>query len=170
MNLPCQYLFTGSVFSCYQDVGICPCHFRYYFHQLQHGRRMSNQHFEPFFFVFLCLPFRRFHVIAVGFRHFIDQGLIIPWLQEEVGSSVFECFYGKFHVSVSSQHHYGQGRSHLPDMSQPIQPFVAIIDACREVHIQDDHVDAVGRQQGSDLIRVRSRQYLAEVVFKQKFE
>ena len=55
-------------------------------------------------------------------------------------------------------------------MPQPVKSLVAIVDTRREVHVQDDYIDAARCQQGGDLIWIRSCQYLAEVVFEQKFE
>ena len=43
----------------------------------------------------------------VGFRHLVDQGLVVPWFQQEVGCTVFKCFNGKFLIYVCGMLNYG---------------------------------------------------------------
>ena len=41
---------------------------------------------------------------------------------------------------VGSEHHDGKGGSDFSDAFKPIQAFVAIIDAGRKVHVENDDV------------------------------
>lgn len=53
---------------------------------------------------------------------------------------------------------------------QPVQSFIAIIDARRKIHVKDYYIDSSSGKQGSYSVRIGRSEYLAEFSIEQEFE
>ena len=129
-----QHFLAGAVLAGDEDVGIRGGHLLCPFVQLLHGGT-----FPPIHPVVL---FRRFAGgNGTGGR---QQGVyefpVVPRLDDEIRGPFLDAAHGQVNVGVGREEHHGQGGREASDLVQPVESLVAVVDACREVHVQQQHV------------------------------
>jgi hypothetical protein len=80
-------------------------------------------------------------VVGVGER--LNELLVVERFDDEVVGAVFESGHRQFDVGVGGEQHHGGLRPQALDLAQPIEAFVAVVDAAVEVHVEQHHVGLV---------------------------
>ena len=176
VQLAGQHLLARPVLAGDEDVGIRGGHLLHQFAQPLHGGAVSPIHRV---LLLRLLPGRSG---TDGRQQGIDELLVVPRLDHEVRGSLLDAAHGQVDVGVGGEEHHGQGGREPFDLVQPVEALVAVVDARREVHVQQQHVPRAfpqhrgqggGRGQQANLVEVglqqelQGGQYAAVVVHNQ---
>ena len=167
MQRPGDQLFAGSVLSQYEHIGLSRRYFIDLVQYLAYGIRFAQYRSSVrciasgrLAFLFELLGFQR---VVQGF----EQLVVVPGLDDEIIGPFLEGPNGQFHVAVGRDQDYLRIPVFLQYAAEPVQAFVACVQRAFEVHVQEDHVEALFAQQGEQVLRVLFRHHFLYLRFQQ---
>ena len=170
--LACQHLFSRSIFSCDEQVCICQGDFGDERAKLRHALACSPVHaaFSGGLLVGISVVTSVCLSGGIGIAERFEQLRVVPRLDYKVEGALLDAAYREVYICVSREEDDRYGGIRFMYFREPEKPFVPIVDACAEVHIQQDEIDRIFPQGVQYLVRIGKGDYLLETCTQQQLD
>ena len=170
--LACQHLLAGAVLPRDQDVGVRGRNLLHDFADARHGGAFAPEHrllrgqLALDLLELLHLASRPRQIVGVAQRS--HQPVVVPRFDDEVHRTVAHCPHGQVDIGVRREEHDFDIRPAGVDLAQPVDAFVTGVDARREIHVEQDHVDLFLAQGRRQPVGGGEGQHPCEIFFQQQ--